>query len=283
MFACGQAQANKNTEQSSELKQSEIDNMQASDFDNYYEEDSLKKQNTINEIIKYVTANKHKNHIEKSYEEEDPSYKGRITFYSYYCYGNIFSKHHKHLYIKIGSQYETQYQVYLLKDNTFKQQMFYIEGNNTLVGDTIIDRNGDGLKDLDIEWYAMAGCCLREAHEVYLCKPDGTFTHNYRFMNPTFNTKSKTIRGVDYGHPGQTPLYKYKWNGFNAVDTIEYIYPNPKDTINYSYIKVKSGIQFDELSDSDNNSSFFNIERSACRILKPQKPERRLSQLVFMV
>ncbi len=265
MYACVQAQTTKNTDQITEVEQSKT-----SESDDYWEQDSLKKLNTVNEIIKHITTNKHKNHIEKSYKEEDPSYKGRMTFNSYYCYGNIFSKHHKHLYIKIGSQYETQYQVYLLKDNTCKQQIFYKESNNTLIGDTIIDRNGDGFKDLDIEWYAMAGCCLREAHEVYLCKPDGTFTNNYRFINPTFNTKSKIIRGVDYGHPGQTPLYKYKWNGFNAVDTIEYIYPNPKDTINYSFIKVKSWKQFEELSDSDNNSSFFILKDLPAEYLNPQ-------------
>ena len=51
------------------------------------------------------------------------------------------------------------------------------------------------------------------------------------FMNPTFFPKEGIIRGIEYGHSGEVPLYKMKWRGMK-VDTIEYIYPilDKKDT-----------------------------------------------------
>jgi len=51
------------------------------------------------------------------------------------------------------------------------------------------------------------------------------FTADYEFMNPTFSAKEGIIRGIEYGHPGEAGLYKYKWNGLQ-IDTIEYIYPD---------------------------------------------------------
>ena len=37
-----------------------------------------------------------------------------------------------------------------------------------------------------------------------------------------------TVRGVCYGHPGETEMYKYKWNK-ETVDTVEYIYYEKND------------------------------------------------------
>jgi hypothetical protein len=70
----------------------------------------------------------------------------------------------------------------------------------------------------------MSGCCRRNVYFVYLFRPQsGTFSRKYFFINPTFSPKEKLIRGVEYGQPGETPLYKYRWNGLR-VDTVEYIY-----------------------------------------------------------
>ena len=44
------------------------------------------------------------------------------------------------------------------------------------------------------------------------------------------------IRGVNYGHPGETELYKYKWNNLH-VDTIEFIYWDKKG--NGQFVKSK--------------------------------------------
>ena len=40
-----------------------------------------------------------------------------------------------------------------------------------------------------------------------------TISNNFEFINPTFSPKEKIIRGVCYGHPSETEMYKYKWNG----------------------------------------------------------------------
>jgi hypothetical protein len=90
---------------------------------------------------------------------------------------------------------------------------------------SIADVNGDGHKDFLLNWYPESGCCARNIYNVYVYIPEsGTFSKKYEFINPDFSPKEKVIRGVAYGHPGEVPLYKYKWNGLN-VDTIEYIVP----------------------------------------------------------
>lgn len=94
------------------------------------------------------------------------------------------------------------------------------------IRDTIFDVNGDGHKDFLVHSYSAVGCCKRDIYNVYLNQPEkGTFTTDYEFINPTFSAKEKIIRGVEYGHPGEAELYKYKWDGL-AVDTIEFIYPD---------------------------------------------------------
>ena len=34
-----------------------------------------------------------------------------------------------------------------------------------------------------------------------------TFSKNFEFINPTFSPKEKIIRGICYGHPGETEMY----------------------------------------------------------------------------
>jgi len=107
----------------------------------------------------------------------------------------------------------------------------------TYIQDTIYDANGDGYNDFLVHWYPSSGCCRRNVYNVYLNQPDkGIFTHDYQFMNPTFSAKEKVIRGVEYGHPGEVGLYKYKWNGLQ-IDTIEFIYPDAKNL--GQFIKTK--------------------------------------------
>ena len=83
--------------------------------------------------------------------------------------------------------------------------------------------NRDLLKDFVVNWYGNTGCCLNAFSNVYLLRNDQkTFSKNFEFINPTFSPKEKIIRGVCYGHPGETEMYKYKWNG-ETIDTLEYI------------------------------------------------------------
>lgn len=101
------------------------------------------------------------------------------------------------------------------------------------MNDTIRDINGDGYYDFVVNWYGVTGCCLKAFSNVYLLRPgQGTFSNSVEFINPTFSPKEKMIRGVCYGHPGQTELYKFKWNG-EQTDTLEYV----------SYEKNDSGIK----------------------------------------
>jgi hypothetical protein len=96
----------------------------------------------------------------------------------------------------------------------------------TYISDTLMDVDGDNYKDFLVHWYPSAGCCLADIYNVYLYQQQtGGFTKDYEFINPTFSPHEKVIRGLEYGHPGEAGLYKYKWNGF-GVDTIEFIYPD---------------------------------------------------------
>lgn len=101
--------------------------------------------------------------------------------------------------------------------------------NMTFVGDTIRDVNGDNQFDVLIKFYPSSGCCRRNSFWVRLFD-DRTkeFTERMRMINPTFYPDEKIVRGVNYGHPGEVPVYKMKWNK-NKLDTIEYIYPFPDE------------------------------------------------------
>jgi hypothetical protein len=138
----------------------------------------------------------------------------------------LFSAKYKYLIIHRNSPSLINIDVYIKRDNKFEKVITHEESNLTYVNDTIQDVNGDGQKYFLVNWYGNNGCCLKNFYIVYLLHADnGTFSQNYEFINPTFSAKEKVIRGVRYGQPGETELYKFKWNGLK-VDTVEYIYPD---------------------------------------------------------
>lgn len=150
--------------------------------------------------------------------------------------GNLFSNRLKHLIIQRHIIGEYYFDIYLIKDNQFEKVLSHIEGEITYVSDTIQDVNGDGYKDFLIDWYGSSGCCLKNFYYVYLFQPEsGTFSECHLFINPTFSAREKIVRGVLYGYPGQTGLYKYKWNE-TQIDTIEFIYPD--ETAKGMYIRT---------------------------------------------
>lgn len=157
---------------------------------------------------------------------------GLYTVQTRLAMNNFFSKNFKHLIVHISQPlhqtddhvfYEYVY-IYLKQDSIFKKVVYHEQWVMTYVSDTLQDVNGDDLNDLLVNWYGSNGCCLKNFYNVYLFQPQtGTFSEGFEFINPTFSAKEKVIRGVEYGHPGETSMYKYKWNGLR-VDTLEYIY-----------------------------------------------------------
>jgi hypothetical protein len=151
---------------------------------------------------------------------------------------NFFSKDFKHLIVHMSQPSDEHVElpgeyinIYVKQDSGFKQVLAHREWATTYTNDTLQDVNGDGLQDLIVNGYGSNGCCLKAFSEVYLYLPQtGTFSEVYDFINPTFSAKEKVIRGVAYGHPGETEMYKYRWNGL-GLDTLEYIYfeKNDKD------------------------------------------------------
>lgn len=160
-------------------------------------------------------------------------------------YGHLFNNDDHHLIISREYMYG-KIDVYLLKNGRFEHQlsneagMQYLENNCR-------DINGDGAKDFVSHWYPTSGCCRRNVYQVYLYQPvSHSFTSMYEFLNPTFDPKARLIRGVEYGHPGETGLYKYRWNGLN-IDTIEYIYRLKRK--NGVYIRTKHQIYMPDSSE----------------------------------
>jgi hypothetical protein len=134
-----------------------------------------------------------------------------------------FSKNNPHLFITRHEPNSIYFDIYKKGENKFEKVIAHEEWLMTYVNDTIRDINGDGLNDFVVNWYGSVGCCLKAFSNVYLLREDRkAFSEDFEFINPTFSPKEKIIRGVCYGHPTETEIYKYKWNG-EKVDTIEYV------------------------------------------------------------
>jgi hypothetical protein len=134
-----------------------------------------------------------------------------------------FNRKYPHLMIRREGLGAIYIDIYSKSNNKFQKVLSHDEWKMTYVDDTIKDINGDGLNDFMVNWYGSTGCCLKAFSNVYLLRSDQqTFSKELEFINPTFSPKEKIIRGVCYGHPGETEMYKYKWNG-EKVDTLEYI------------------------------------------------------------
>lgn len=122
----------------------------------------------------------------------------------------------------------------LLKDSMYTN-VVTCQVNSEIIYSSVYDVNGDGFSDIVIGLKDEGGCCLAKTTRVYLYLPHcGGFTPYYEFMNPTFFPAERKIRGIAYGHPGQVPLYEKEWIGVTVKD-LRYIYPNDKDTLNYTF------------------------------------------------
>lgn len=134
-----------------------------------------------------------------------------------------FTKTNPHLIIRRNEPTAIYVDIYTKGESKFEKVVSHEEWEITYVNDTIQDINGDGLRDFVVNWYGSSGCCLKAFSNVYLLRKDKkAFSDKFEFINPTFSPKEKIVRGVCYGHPGETQMYKYKWNG-EKVDTLEYV------------------------------------------------------------
>lgn len=189
-------------------------------IDKRYRKDSIQLDKILTEALNISTENISKNTFFKEYEAkfEDENIV-KVTINTNFH----FTKSQPHLIIRRQAPNEVLIDIYK-KDNTaFKRVASHVQWSMTYVNDTIRDINGDGLNDFVVNWYGASGCCLKAFSNVYLLRADKKeFSKNFEFINPTFSPKEKIIRGICYGHPGNTEMYKYKWNG-EQVDTLEFV------------------------------------------------------------
>lgn len=147
----------------------------------------------------------------------------------------------QHLFIRRKSALTVCIDIYLNTMDRYEKVLSHEQWELTYTSDTLQDVNGDGYRDFLVNWYGSNGCCLKNFYDVYLFKPKAAdFSPKITFINPTFFPKEKIIRGVAYGHPGDTDLYTYKWNG-SKVDTIEHISPDRIKKGKYIHFNNRTG------------------------------------------
>jgi urease beta subunit len=181
--------------------------------------DSLRLDQVLQRALKMAEQQINKDKFIKKYEvsqDGDPmSVEINLDYH--------FTKTSPHLIIRRSDRSAVYIDIYTKGGNKFEKVVSHEQWTMTYVNDTIQDINGDGLNDFVVSWYGSSGCCLKAFSNVYLLRQDQKgFSENFEFINPTFSPKEKIIRGVCYGHPGQTEMYKYRWNG-EKIDTLEYV------------------------------------------------------------
>jgi hypothetical protein len=189
--------------------------------------DSLNDDQVLSEAIKIAVQHKAQNRFKKTYVATmpDSSYQVEVDISSGFYFSNPFP----HLIVRRTTPSSVYIDIFSKTDNQFHKVLSHEQWTLEYTGDTILDINGDGLKDFVVNWYGSTGCCLKAFSNVYLQRSDlKSFSNGFEFINPTFSPKEQVVRGVCYGHPGETEMYKYKWNK-EAVDTVEYIYYEKSD------------------------------------------------------
>lgn len=191
--------------------------------------DSIRLDKVLQDALKIANQNITKVKFSKKYEISSDSIPVSVEInLDYY-----FTKASPHLIIRRNDPSTIYIDIYFKGDNKFEKVVSNKQWSLTYVNDTISDINGDGLNDFVVNWYGASGCCLKAFSNVYLIRQDKkAFSENFEFINPTFSAIEKIIRGICYGHPGETEMYKYKWNG-EKVDTVEYV----------SYEKNEKGVK----------------------------------------
>ena len=183
--------------------------------------DSLNMVQVLNDILQKTEQHGGKNRFTENYtiKETDSTYQIEVKISG----GFFFSKKNPHLIIRRYTPNDTYIDIFSKTNKEYKKVLSHKQWLMTYTGDTLQDINGDGLKDFVVNWYGATGCCLKGFNNVYLQRQDQkSFAEGLEFINPTFSPKEGIIRGICYGQPGETEIYKYKWNG-EQVDTVEYV------------------------------------------------------------
>lgn len=183
------------------------------------QKDSLNLDKILKEALRTASQNINIDKFNYIYDIERDSLPVKVEINSDYH----FSLTSPHLVIRRASPKDIYIDIYHKSYNKFNKILSHQEWTLTYVNDTIRDINGDGIKDFIVNSYGASGCCLKASSSVYLLDANtNNFSKDFFFINPTFSPSEKTIRGICYGHPGETEMYKYKWT-MGSIDTIEYV------------------------------------------------------------
>lgn len=236
IFSCGQPNDGKNISTiSTDTLQTNLDQKERERLKRRKEieeqgyADSLRLDKVLQDALKIASQNMSRDRFIEKYEVFPDSTPVSVEI----NLGYHFSKANPHLIIRRNEPSAIYIDIYSKDENKFEKVVSHEQWTLTYVNDTIRDINSDGVNDFVVNWYGSSGCCLKAFSDVYILKQDKkAFTANFEFINPTFSPKEKIIRGVCYGHPGETEMYKYKWKD-EQIDTLEYV----------SYEKNEKGIK----------------------------------------
>ncbi|MES2810898.1 MAG: hypothetical protein V4670_00375 [Bacteroidota bacterium] len=208
--------------------------------------DSLRNNKILQKALKIAYQSISKDKFVEKYEISSDSIQMSVEINLNYH----FTKTKPHLIIRRNEPNTIYFDIYSKNNGKYEKVISHEQWALTYVNDTIKDVNGDGLNDFVVNWYGATGCCLKAFSNVYLLRQDKkTFSEIFEFINPTFAPKERIIRGICYGHPGETEMYKYKWKG-ESIDTIEYVtYQTKKDDSSVKTGKIiisNNGQQFSD-------------------------------------
>lgn len=188
-------------------------------WDDYWREDSIRLNEVLRGALDSISVKGMGERDSARYEVELDSVLVSVEIGS----GNYFNGPFPYRLIRLSSLGSVRILIFAKSTDRWEHILSHNQWQMKYVNDTMMEVNGDGRKDFVVSWYGTTGCCLKGFRIVYLLREDmKSFSNQFQFINPSFSPKEHVVRGVKYGHPGETSMYKYRWVG-ERVDTIEYV------------------------------------------------------------